>query len=77
MRKESYDDFNWDIYSDGYTGGSKLVPNKRISGADQKNKCFSREPYAQQLFDVYTNQKSELIKKDLISLKMLVCQYRN
>jgi ribosomal protein S1 len=57
--------FNWDLYTDGYTGSSKLIPNKSIKGSDKKNKCFSRESYAQRHFDVYTNQDTELIRKDL------------
>ena len=57
--------FNWDIYTDGYNGSSRLTPNRSINGNDKKNKCFSREAYAQQLFDIYTNQNSDLIKKDL------------
>jgi len=56
--------FNWDIYEDGYTGSTKLIPNKSINGNDLKNKCFSRESYAQHLFDIYTNQDTDLIKKD-------------
>jgi len=59
--------FDWKMYEDGYNGSTKLVPNKSINGNTDKNKCFSREPYAQHLFDVYTNQNSELIKKDLKS----------
>jgi len=61
-----HDDFNWEIYKDGYIGDNKLKPNKDISGSNQKNKVFSREPYAQKLFDIYTGQNSKTIKKDLV-----------
>jgi len=66
MESKNFGDntFNWDLYKDGYTG-TKLTPNKSINGNSEKNKCFSREPYAQKLFDIYTGQNSELIKKDL------------
>lgn len=65
MSTQTPNDFNWDLYKDGYKGGQRLIPNKSINGSNQKNKCFSREPYAQRLFDIYTNQNTELIKKDL------------
>jgi len=58
-------DFNWNLYNDGYTGGDKLIPNTAIHGADSKNKCFSREPYAQKLFNIYTRQNQDVIQKDL------------
>jgi predicted RNA-binding protein with RPS1 domain len=53
------------MYEDGYNGSNKLIPNKSINGNSEKNKCFSREHYAQKLFDIYTNQDTDLIKKDL------------
>lgn len=65
MSQSKIADFNWSLYENGYTGGNKLSPNQIIKGNTPKNKCFSREPYAQQLFDIFTNQKSELIRKDL------------
>jgi len=58
--------FNWDLYDDGFTGGSKLLQNKKIISNLKNSKCYSREPYAQELFDIYTKQNSEIIKKDLI-----------
>jgi len=57
------DVFDWSKYDDGYKGESRLIPNKKISGHDNKNKCFSREPYAQQLFDIYSS--STCVNKDL------------
>jgi len=65
MSEREHDDFNWELYEDGYTGTNKLIPNRSINGNNDKNKCFSREPYAQKLFDIYTNQDTDLIKKDL------------
>jgi len=62
---EQVKDFNWEMYEDGYTGASKLTPNIKILGSDHKNKCFSREPYAQKLFDLYSGQDSKIVKKDL------------
>jgi predicted RNA-binding protein with RPS1 domain len=63
--KEPTNEFNWEIYDDGYKGNTKLTPNKKIIGSDHKNKCFSREPYAQRLFDLYVDNNSQIIKKDL------------
>lgn len=60
------DGFNWEMYEDGYTGNTKLTPNLKIKGSDDKNiKCFSREPYAQKLFDAYTGHDVEPVRKDL------------
>ena len=60
------DEFNWSIYNDSYIGNHKLVPNNKINGSSSKNKCFSRESYAQRDFDIYSAQQSKIIKKDLI-----------
>jgi len=65
MDSTNNDNFNWSMYEDGYNGSTKLTPNKAINGNSEKNKCFSREIYAQKLFDIYTEQNSDLIKKDL------------
>ena len=59
------DIFNWNLYKDGYTGGLQLIPNRSIKGSSNKVKCFSRESYAQNLFNIYTDQNMDLIKKDL------------
>jgi len=58
-------DFNWEHYDDNYKGSNKLIPNKKIKGSSSKNKCFSRESYAQRDFDIYSGQQSKIIKKDL------------
>lgn len=65
MTRQTHGDFNWEMYEEGYTGNTKLIPNRSINGNTEKNKCFSREPYAQHLFDIFTNQDTDLIKKDL------------
>jgi predicted RNA-binding protein with RPS1 domain len=65
MNHDTPNNFNWEIYENGYNGSTKLIPNRAINGNSKGNKCFSREPYAQQLFDIFTNQDSELLKKDL------------
>lgn len=59
------ENFNWQKYESGYKGEIHLIPNQNIKGSDNKNKCFSREPYAQQLFNVYTSNDSSFVKKDL------------
>jgi ribosomal protein S1 len=59
-------DFNWELYEDGYRGGHKLVHNPKIKGPDGiKEKVFCREDYAQRLYDAYAGQKNQVIKKDL------------
>jgi len=63
--KEKFEDFNWDIYKNGYMGDHNLVPNLDIEGTNNKNKCFSREPYAQKLWDLYNGKDSQIVKKDL------------
>jgi len=65
MGAQTFGEFNWEQYEDGYNGDTKLIPNKSINGNTDKNKCFSREPYAQKLFDIYTEQNTEVIKKDM------------
>jgi len=65
MSEQTFGTFNWEMYEDGYNGSTKLTPNRSINGNNQQNKCFSREPYAQKLFDIYTEQNTDLIKKDL------------
>jgi len=58
--------FDWDLYEDGFTGSNRLTPNKKISGPDHiKEKVYSREPYAQKMYDIYTGQQS-IVKKDLV-----------
>ena len=63
--EQQIETFNWSKYEDGYKGEILLTPNQKISGNTNKNKCFSREPYAQQLFDLFTSNNSNIVKKDL------------
>ena len=44
-------DFDWDLYADGYNGGSKLVINRKVKTKNPKDKVYSHEPYAQELED--------------------------
>lgn len=48
-----------------YQGGNRLIQNENIKGQDRKTKCFSFEPYAQTLFNLYTDKVHRIIKKDL------------
>lgn len=60
----SIEQFNWDDVG-SYKGGNRLIPNERIKGQDKNTKCFSYEPYAQELFNLLTGKDSRTIKKDL------------
>jgi len=59
-------EFDWDLYTDGFNGGPHLIKNKSIIGTNNKIKCFSREKYAQELFDKYNNTDTVVVTKDLI-----------
>ena len=64
---EQGNDFNWEMYEDGYTGSNKLIPNKKIIGPDHiKQRVFSREPYAQKMWDAMTGENHQIVKKDLV-----------
>lgn len=43
-------DFDWSIYEDGYTGGDKLVINKKVK-SKKGVKVYCHEAYAQSLYD--------------------------
>jgi DNA-directed RNA polymerase subunit E'/Rpb7 len=60
------EDFNWEQYKDGYTGDHKLVANTKIEGLTTQDRVFSREPYAQKMFDLLSGQETQVVKKDLI-----------
>lgn len=66
MNKELFSEFDWSKYDDDYKGENKLVPNKKIKGQDNKQICYSREPYAQERFDLLTSEDSKIINKDLV-----------
>lgn len=59
-------EFDWSLYEDGYVGENNLSPNIKIKGTDSKSICFSREPYAQKLFDIYSGHSTTVVNKDLI-----------
>lgn len=59
-------EFNWELYEDGYQGGNRLICNPKIKGPNGiKEKVFSREPYAQKLYNLYQGNKNQVINKDL------------
>jgi len=58
------EEFDWNMYADGYTGANRLLQNKTIR-TSEKDKVFSREPYAQELLNIFTGHKSEVVRKDL------------
>lgn len=62
---QDLNEFNWDLFTGGYRGGSKLIPNENIKGTDLTTRVFSREPYAQELFEIYDQAPNKSIKKDL------------
>jgi len=65
MIKEK-NEFDWELYEHSNDENKKLIPNRNIKGSNHKNRVFSREPYAQRLFDLYTGQNSITVKKDLV-----------
>lgn len=44
------DDFDWSLYDNGYDGGNRLVPNKKVK-TNKGDVCYSHESYAQNLYD--------------------------
>jgi ribosomal protein S1 len=64
MNKNFIEDFDWSKYDDEYRGGNRLIPNKKIKGLTNKDVVYSREPYAQEMFD--TLKGSKVISKDLV-----------
>ena len=51
MNKKLIEEFDWSKYDENYKGGNRLVPNPQIKTQDNKSICYSREPYAQDLFN--------------------------
>ena len=66
MNEIKNNSFDWSKYEDGYFGGPNLVQNKKIKGQDNNTICYSREPYAQRMFDELTSKDHQIIKKDLM-----------
>lgn len=59
------EEFNWELYENNYTGGTRLTVNPKIKGVDNKTKVFNHEPYAQELFDLYSERSTKSVRKDL------------
>jgi len=59
------EEFNWSSYDSSFKGGNRLVANTKIKGTTDHIKCFSREVYSQQLFDLINNDNFTIVKKDL------------
>lgn len=67
MSDLSNQNFDWEQYDRNYKGGNKLTPNPNIKGQTLHTKCYSRESYAQELFNLYTDKENDKIyRKDLI-----------
>jgi predicted RNA-binding protein with RPS1 domain len=57
--------FDWSMYENGFVGSIRLTPNPKIKGTSNSDKCYSRESYAQDLFNIYTDKQFKMVKKDL------------
>jgi len=47
-------DFDWSLYEGGYNGGTKLVINHKVA-SKRKEKIYSHEMYAQELYEKFEN----------------------
>jgi len=67
MNEEKLDDFNWEIYTEGFVGGQKLQPNNSIKEIKNTSKhiLYCREPYSKDLYSLFTGENSLSVKKDL------------
>ena len=67
MNENRLEDFNWEIYTDGFVGGQKFQPNNILKNIKNTSKSvlYSREPYAGELYNLYTGENQLAIKKDL------------
>ena len=63
MIEQGFEDFNWEKY--GNWNGIGLKVNKKIKVEDLKTKVYSHEPYAQEMFDLYSNSSNKFVRKDL------------
>lgn len=63
MKKIGLENFNWEKYENW--NGIGLQVNKKIKVPDLKTRVYSREPYAQEMFDLYNNQANKFVRKDL------------
>lgn len=59
-------DFDWSIYENGYTGAN-LALNPNVKVLSKRDKVYSQEAYASDLYGLYTkNQTAVIAPKDLI-----------
>lgn len=68
------ENFNWSLYENGYTGGSSMVPNRKVK-TNGKDVCYCHEPYAQSLYDMYDAYfagRGFIAPKDLSESKVFV-----
>jgi ribosomal protein S1 len=67
MNEKELENFNWEIYTEGYVGGQKLQPNNILKEIKNTSKSilYSREPYVKELYNLYNNENQIAIKKDL------------
>lgn len=64
MNKDfNVENFDWSVYDDNYKGGNRLIRNSKIKGQTNKDVCYSREPYAQKMFNLLSD--SPVVNKDL------------
>lgn len=60
-------DFNWDLYKNGYNGVS-LAVNRDVKCNSTKERVYSQEPYAQELYYLYMKKNPDTIQqKDFIA----------
>ena len=60
-------DFNWDLYKNGYNGVS-LAVNRDVKCNSTKERVYSQEPYAQELYYLYMKKNPGVIQqKDFIA----------
>jgi len=61
-----FEQFDWLKYSGNNTGGNSLAINTKVKGQTNKNKCYSHETYAQEIFNLFSSKDIQIIKKDLV-----------
>jgi len=64
MNRNFIEEFDWSKYDDSYKGGNRLIQNKKVKGQTNKDIVYSREHYAQEMFDALRDSK--VISKDLV-----------
>lgn len=73
---KSPDNFNWDIYENGYNGAN-LKPNKNVvvQRDGTRTKVYCHESYAQEMYNAYSNINTSIYsaKDQLIGSVLSVC----